>query len=206
MFVFSNERQAGFGTTAKLALNDHSHVTLNAKSTVSYPTLFQYIRTLKLDGEAYFEVAKGSTFTVETPQGNVRVLGTKFNVLARPGFFEAVCYEGKVQVSHNDFCIILKPGEAVRFYGKKQETWKINEPKPLWTSGESGFRNTPLQYVITELENQYHKEIQYPKQMAAVRFTGSFTHKNLEIALQSVCLPLHLRYTETQPGKIVLSE
>ena len=206
MFVFSNAASTDFGKTAMVTLSDQSQVTLNAKSGISYPPLFRYNRTLKLDGEAYFEVSKGSTFTVETALGNVRVLGTKFNVISRGDFFEAVCYEGRVKVSNDNFCTILTKGEAIRFSKNKPENFVVKQQKPMWISGESDFRSVPLHYVIGALENQYHQKIAYPKQMTDVRFTGSFTHKDLAKAMQSVCIPLNLKYKETAPGKIVISE
>jgi transmembrane sensor len=206
LLVFSNTVAADFGKTMSIRLSDNSKVILNAKSDVSFPSLFSYNRKIKLHGEAFFEVSKGSTFTVETPQGEVQVLGTQFNVVSRPGFFEVVCFEGRVKVCQAQSEIILSRGEAIRFYRNTAETWQVNEPRPLWISGESSIRNLPLQLVISQLENQYMRKLEYPKALEQVRFTGSFTHHNLETALQSVCIPLHLKYSITDSGKIILSE
>ena len=60
-------------------------------------------RRVRLEGEAFFKVAKGSTFTVDTKTGSVKVLGTQFNVKNRIGFFEVVCYEGLVGVTVSDY-------------------------------------------------------------------------------------------------------
>ncbi|RZJ31572.1 MAG: DUF4974 domain-containing protein [Flavobacterium sp.] len=206
LFVFSNHAMTDYGESQTVVLADNSKVTLNARSEVSFPSLFSYNRTLKLSGEAYFEVQKGSTFTVKTAGGDVMVLGTKFNVIAREGFFEAVCYEGKVSVSNDKFSVILLPGEAIRFYGENSDTWKVANKKPLWTTGESEFRNTPLQYVIDDVENQYNLQIELPKNFMGARFTGTFTHRDLNTALQSVCIPMNLKFTKTPQGKIVISE
>ena len=45
-------------------------------------------RDIKVNGEAYFEVEKlhNIPFTVETHDYNIRVLGTKFNVMAYSDF------------------------------------------------------------------------------------------------------------------------
>ncbi len=206
LFIFTNSALAGFGKTMAVRMDDGSQITLNARSKISYPSLFRYNRTLKLDGEAYFEVEKGRTFTVETDQGKVEVLGTKFDVIARKGFFEVTCFEGKVKVSNGSRSVLLTQGSAVRFFGKLPESWKESNPLPFWTGDESGFRGTPLEYVIISLENQYHCEISYPKQLAHAKFTGSFTHSDIDTALQSVCLPLNLKYAKTASGKIILSE
>ena len=207
LFIFTNSLATDFGKTAVVALDDHSHVTLNAKSKISYPNFFTYNRTIKLDGEAFFEVAKGNTFTVKTPQGEVQVLGTKFNVIARPGFFEVVCLEGRVKVCANSIIEILTHGNAVRFYENKLEKWdEMEGHKPLWITGESTFKNAPLQLVVSLFQNQYNYEVQYPKEFSKIRFSGSFTNKNSDVALQSICIPLNLKYTKTNTGKIIISK
>ena len=207
LFAFSNTVGTGFGKTAAITLNDDSHVTLNAKSQLSYPTLFKFNRTLKLNGEAFFEVEKGSAFTVETSQGEIQVLGTKFNVISRPDFFEVVCFEGKVKVSSNAKSAILVPGDAIRFCKNQPEMWVENNfVQPLWLTGESAFRNVPLQYVINQLQLQYNYKVSYPEAYKNLRFTGSFTNTNLATALQSVCIPMNLKFTKTDSRKIIISE
>lgn len=207
LFVFSNTVATDYGKTVVTNLSENSRVTLNAKSKISYPTLFKYNRTLKLDGEAYFEVQKGSQFTVETAQGNVQVLGTKFNIVALTGYFEVHCFEGKVKVSSSKNTTILTHGDAIRFYENKRQTWEENDTQiPLWITGESNFKNVPLHFVLEQFQKQYNFKINYPKTLKNIKFTGSFTHKNVEVALQSICIPMQLKYAKTNAKTIVLSE
>ena len=206
-FLTANSVTTGFGDTKIIALNDHSKVSLNSKSKLCYSNYFKYKRTLQLEGEAFFEVQKGSPFTVETALGNIRVLGTKFNVTAFQDFFEVVCYEGKVQVTKNGKHSILTHGESIRFYDASSENWVGETPKkPLWLSGESSFKNVPMKYVIDKFKNQYNAAVSYPETIEKVRFTGTFTHNNLDVALKTICIPLHLKYAKTGSGKILISE
>lgn len=205
LFAFSNHAQSGFGQSKTLDLADGSRVKINAKSTLDYPALFKYNRELRLYGEAFFEVRKGSKFTVQTALGEVEVLGTKFNVVSQGNFFEVVCFDGRVKVCHASQTVILTQGNAVRFFNGSQENWKENPGvEPGWIGGESSFRNTPLEQVIHQFENQYDLKIVYPKILARVRFTGSFTHNNQQKALQSICLPLQLKPQETGSKKITI--
>lgn len=207
MFYFSNVNQTGFGASEVLTLPDNSQVTLNAKSKLSYPNLFQYNRTLCLEGEGFFEVQKGSAFTVETALGNVTVLGTKFNVNAHSDYFEVVCYEGKVRVESKGKIAILTPSERIRFYDHTVENWAdATDSRPSWISGETTFKNVPAQYVFNQFKNQYNVTIAYPEKIKDVKFTGAFTNKNKETALKSICIPLNLKYTDDGTGKIIISE
>ena len=59
------------GQTNVIALPDHSVVTLNADSTLEYDkNSFLEDRVLQLNGEAFFDVEKGSSFTVNTNNEN----------------------------------------------------------------------------------------------------------------------------------------
>ncbi|MFN3754411.1 FecR family protein [Flavobacterium sp.] len=206
-FIAQNEISTGFGNTQIITLADNSKVSLNAKSTLKYCNTFEYKRTLQLDGEAFFEVEKGSPFTVETSLGDILVLGTKFNVIAFQDFFEVKCYEGKVQVTQKGKSTILTHGESIRFYNGILENWaEESSAKPTWISGESSFKNVPMRYVIEQFKNQYNVEVEYPNSIVNIKFTGTFTHEALSIALQTICLPLHLKFNEDSSGKIIIFE
>ena len=72
------------GEMKEYVLPDQSKVILNADSKLTYKKGFwNSSREVYLTGEAIFEVKKGSLFTVNTNKGNVRVLGTSFNVFTR---------------------------------------------------------------------------------------------------------------------------
>ena len=70
----------------KVELPDHSVVWLSNNSELSFdPKLHQSkVRSVKLRGEAYFEVQANpqKPFRIETPHGLIEVLGTSFNVRA----------------------------------------------------------------------------------------------------------------------------
>lgn len=206
-FVFSNQSVTGYGQTTQLTLSDGSQVQLNNKSSVSYPNWFALGREISLQGEAFFKVSKGKTFTVQTASGNVTVLGTQFNVISREGYFEVSCYEGKVCVVARNRKAVLRKGQSIRFYQDQSERWEQPASvSPGWIRGESTFRNAPLEAVVQQFENQYHHKVVYPESLKSVRFTGSFTHNDLKVALRSICTPLQMRFDEKADGKIVFSK
>jgi len=200
-YIFVSSLDSTFTTEIaqkeNITLPDSSKVILNANSELTYNRgNWNTERVLELNGEAYFKVTKGNTFSVETSQGTVTVLGTQFNVYSRDTIFNVVCYEGLVSVSFNDETIKLPAGNKLKIENKKlilnTQSAKL---LPVWIGNESSFDNATLGTVINELRAQYPISITAPNYINAKRFTGSFTHTNLENALRAVCAPLQLEFT-----------
>ena len=82
-----------------ITLPDNSEVTFNAASLQKYNKEdWDKKRQLTLEGEAFFNVAKGAKFEVKTKMGIVTVLGTRFNVKHRNKLLEVQCFEGLINV------------------------------------------------------------------------------------------------------------
>lgn len=196
-----------YGEQQTIALLDGSQVILNAKSTLSYnEDDWSSNRSLDLNGEAYFKVEKGSTFTVNTENGSVTVLGTQFDVNTFSDYFEVTCYEGKVRVESQNETYVLVPGQTVRrINGDPADQWESNVIAPSWIAGESSFKSVPIEYVISTLESQYDVTIHAENIDDSIIYTGSFTHEDLDVALQTVFRSLNLNYIEKEKGNIYLS-
>lgn len=204
-FVFSKTTvSTQFAETKVLSLPDGSEVTLNANSELTAPR-FAWIgeRKVTLKGEAFFNVTKGNTFTVESEVGTVTVLGTSFNVNARASLYEVACYTGKVKVRSNDTEVMLTQG---LFTSLKEQ--KLTEPelfdvnKTTWRTGDFYFEGKPLRIVFDELERQFGIEITFDGDDTRL-YTGYFSNKNIEQALDMVCKPMALKY-QRQQNKIVI--
>lgn len=180
-------------------LPDASEVILNANSNLVFnESKWDDKREVKLNGEAFFKVAKGKTFDVITAHGIVSVLGTQFNVKQRKNYFEVHCFEGLVSVKTKDNYTELKPANSLKIIdGKLFANEKEITTQPNWLRGESTFVNTPLKHVIVELQNYYDIKIIADNADTNRLYTGAFTHKNLDLALQSVTIPLNLSYSKS---------
>ncbi|MFT5216649.1 MAG: transmembrane sensor [Glaciecola sp.] len=189
-----------------IELPDASLVNINVLTEISYNKKnWNKKRDIKLNGEAYFKVAKGSTFNVETPSGIVSVLGTQFNVKYRKGIFEVICYEGSVNVSFNNTDTILKPGDSFLLLdGKIIAAEKENIKNPSWVNNVSYFKSMPLNYVLNEFERQYDITIESQQIDTKQVYTGSFVHDNMELALKSITLPLNIAFSKKDQSTIVL--
>lgn len=197
----------GFGERLIVDLPDGSVVQLNAASEISRNRFFwSSDKEVKLSGEAFFEVEKGDGFQVTTQSGTVSVLGTKFNVRSRTSNFELACYEGKVgfEASQTGEEAVLVQGDAIKLVNSRIEKGKLQKVEPSWIQGRSTFSNVMLYEVIKELEAQYGIEVQFQETMGQGRFTGSFVHNDLDVALKSVFPPMGLNYQLSNDGKTVL--
>ncbi|MBD0823340.1 FecR family protein [Aestuariibaculum marinum] len=212
LFYFTsatNEYTTDFSEQLAIILPDDSKVQMNANSELEFKK-YNWLdnRTLNLKGEAFFEVEKGETFTVLTSQGTVEVLGTEFNVIARDGYFEVQCREGKVLVTSkpaNNQTVLL-PGNAVRIVNNKLEPWEFNAKEPSWVIGESTFFDAPIKQVLIALENQYQITVDASQIDLNKRYTGGFTHKDLNLALRTVLIPMDLTYNFNAEKRVIVLE
>ena len=176
-------------------LPDASKVSLNSLSSVAYDKKkWSKNRSLKLHGEAYFEVAKGSKFDVETSEGIVSVLGTKFTVKQRKNYFEVQCFEGVVGVSAKNNNYTLTKGKTFRIINNRSTLDSMQAIQPDWTQNRSTFKSIPLHFVLDELERQYGIEIDVKNVDTDRLFTGGFDHTNVNAALESITSPFNLTY------------
>ena len=208
-FAFNSletSHETSYGEQRTISLPDGSEVVLNAKSVINFTEKdWETNRSIQLVGEAFFKVIKGSTFSVQTSNGQVNVLGTQFNVKHTDAFFEVVCYKGKVSVTNNKKEYLLNPGNAIRkINGTDPEKYTSEKLFPSWVNGESSFVSVPLKYVILELEKQYNIDIDAHKIDDSIIFTGSFSNKDLKLALTSVFKTMNIQYIKDKNGVLSL--
>ncbi len=184
-----------FGERLTVSLPDGSKASLNATSRLSFDAdAWENERTVSLDGEAFFKVEKGASFTVATKKGTVTVLGTQFSVATVGGVFEIVCFEGKVGVTDANEQQLLTKGQALRLVNQKWERYTTAKAEPAWLQERSVFKNAPLSQVLDALSKQYGKAIDASKIDINQRFTGGFTHNDLRLALETICESMEITY------------
>ncbi len=187
-------------------LPDGSKVWLNANSELVYnKTKWNQNREITLKGEGYFEVKKGKQFKVITDYGNVTVLGTSFDVLARKNFYEVECYTGKVAVTAANDQKILTPGKATYLHNNQlKAVYNIQELNADWTTNKFRFENQPLPRVFDEVSQTFKVDIKYDLKKERF-FSGIFNINDLESTLKTICLSMDLKYS-IQGTTVIISE
>lgn len=194
------------GVTTEFLLPDNSSVLLNSGSAVEYKKWnWNNERKLKLDGEAFFKVAKGKKFEVATDLGTVSVLGTQFNVKNRNKRFDVSCYEGKVQVNYQNQQIILTKGMMVSFEnGSQIIADQTDKNEPEWLKKQVRFSKENLFAILEELNRQYNIKISYKGKPTNQVFSGTIPMNDLDVALEIIATTYHLNVSKLSDSNIVL--
>ncbi|GET22294.1 FecR family protein [Prolixibacter denitrificans] len=199
---YSQTVNAPAGQHVLALLPDSSTVNLNAGSSITYhPYWWKIARTVKLNGEGFFEVQKGSRFDVVSKYGEVTVLGTSFNIYARGDDYKVTCFTGKVRVESivTRENIILHPDQHA--YLEKNGNLKVVQHYDVkqsnaWMHDMFIFTGTPIKLVFQEIERQYNVQIKV-KSNLDYTYSGNFT-RNMPVieVLQYVCEPFGLTFVK----------
>lgn len=167
------------GGQYRIGLPDGTTVWLNAASSISYPTAFRgKERTVRITGEAFFEVAKDAAkpFQVRTNSDLIQVLGTSFNVNSYTDEegVKTSLIDGAVKIGN----IVLKPGQAC----VKGKVFKTNLDQDVaWKNGVFNFHDVDLAVVMRQLSRWYDVEVTYPQGVPTKRVKGEMG-RNLNLS------------------------
>jgi transmembrane sensor len=204
------------GQRAEITLEDGTKVWLNAKSILTFPNLFiGDVREVRLDGEGFFEVtsSKSKPFVVKTEKYDIKVWGTKFNLMAYSGqgIFETSLLEGSVEVlnSGSNKGILIRPDERAYL----DEDHLVVAPITflshlLWKEGIISFEDESFPELVKRLELCFDLKIEVKNaRILGYRCTGKFrTIDGLEHILKVLQLSNKFRYTINDKSNTIIIE
>lgn len=183
IFITSHEEgifivEAPSGEKSRIILPDGSIVWLNSSSQITYSSQFgEKNRSVRLDGEAYFEVNKKDNlpFTVKTSNYDVVVRGTKFNVSTYTEDMKVTTtlMEGKVDVICNNSVLSLDPGESLQLNIEDQKFYKTHvkpEQYKSWIENKIEYDSIPIDELLNRLSRQYDVNIHLEKGTSKPRY------------------------------------
>lgn len=169
------------GQRINLSLTDGTEVWLNSLTTIKYdPTFNNNNRVVYLDGEAYFEVKenKHKPFIVKTSKGEIRVLGTKFNVDAYSSGdkFVTSLMEGSVALQAGEKNILLKPLQMAALSKTGLKVTQIkNMDEYSWRNGLITFTDASFEELLQKFEKHYgYKIVVKNPNLNTYRCSGKF--------------------------------
>jgi transmembrane sensor len=179
------------GEQRRLVLADGSAVTMNTDTALAFNDGGERRGVKILSGEAYFEVQPDKTrpFIVETEQGTVRVVGTRFNV--KTGDATLVDVESGIVVcaGQQGDSRQLTAGQHTRIVSEGVDAVTgIDAGRAFaWLDGRLIFQDQPLEEVIAELD-RYHPGVIVitDAKLAKTRITGNYKLKDTDAIVRAL--------------------
>lgn len=226
LVVNSNETiTTAYGEVRTIELPDHSTVTLNGNSSISFKDDWdrESPREIWLEGEALFDVqhinrdtlhiVPGDRFIVHSNGVNIEVLGTTFNVEHRRDQTNIALITGKVKVHLADKTstpsedIIMAPGDYVAY--KKEtlvEKKKLKKLTPVtaWTKNEFAFVDPYLRDIVKTLRDDHGYSIDVKEEkLMALRIEGEISVATVQELLSTVEVTLGLKIKESNKHIVI---
>ncbi|OWW24573.1 hypothetical protein B4Q04_14745 [Zobellia sp. OII3] len=202
--VSSIRINAPLGSKLQFTLPDGSTGWLNSGSTLTYPPQFGDTRDVYLVGEAWFDVKKNKhrPFNVVTPDVDISVLGTKFNVVAYKGEKTDVVLEsGKVLLKPkgDQQQLSMEPSERVVIDSKTNRVSRSNivgdNKFSSWKDGKLVFRNDSMEEVAKRLSRWYNIDVTIENHTGKdLRLRAVFVDEDIEEVLRLLKMSFPIDY------------
>lgn len=213
--AFNSDKWVEYSTESnqhlKVKLPDNSVVWLNGNSTLAFNFSAKNVRKTRLNGEAFFEVARDTLrpFIVQTNHLITKVLGTSFNINSRE-MEEVSVISGKVVVtSDSNKSVLLTQGEQANFNTSFNRLAKTKIPNILntiaWKDEVLVFDNTTLENALIQLGRAYNVTFIYEnKNIKNCKIRASFNGRSLQSILNIICTSVNCSYLLNKEEKLII--
>jgi transmembrane sensor len=196
------------GQPEEITLPDGSKVSINTGSRLSYPVEFKGLkRTVKLEGEAFFEVARNEEdafIVIVADEATTEVLGTSFHLREDPGKRRILLnvLTGKVAFypkgKKKEALVLGKDEHAEYHNGRIQQQVSFDLNFLSWKTRTLIFDNVHLPQVLVQLGKHYHKEFHIMDAgLDTLALTGTYKNQKIDDVLEEISLVLDIAFEET---------
>ena len=167
-------------------LSDGTKVWLKPNSKIEVSNAYnEKNRSVKLKGDAFFEVARNENkpFLIESKDVSVQVLGTSFGITETRQNITVAVKTGKVKVSNEvSETTLIKHQAVTHIIGSDEFVFSNIQDQNQWAWIDKvlTFEETDLKDVISKVEETYGVSIQYNHSYDQVPFTGRFDNNEIE--------------------------
>jgi transmembrane sensor len=195
----------GYGEKRTITLPDHSVVTLNASSSITYNE--KKPREIWVEGEALFDVKQLSKtpFVVHSNGITVEVLGTTFNIKSRHGKTNVGLITGKIKVG----AVVMLPGDYIEYAGNQLVlAKKLDKPEKIkrWTQTQLTFTDATLGEIIETLQDNYGYVVKVKdKSLKSLKIEGDINVTNVEELLTVITTTLSVKINQPSEKELVIS-
>ncbi len=200
--------QTARGEMQTIQLADGSTVYLNTDSKLITDFTDRTRKIELLRGEAKFDVAhdENRPFIVETSRGDIRAVGTSFNIYDREEAVEIIVFEGTVAVDHkknrldgidappklSETAVLVTDGERIVVFDNKVSIIRAANAlelsqKNAWRNGKLIFRGQKLSDVIREMSRYTNRKIIITDDaLSEMKMGGAFDIRDFEALLHAI--------------------
>lgn len=202
VLAWAADHRSATGEVRRINLADGSVVWLGTGSAFDEDYSDGLRRLRLLAGELLIETAADPArpFVVDTPQGRVRALGTRFTVRLDGDETLVAVYKGAVEAraAVTGSTRVIQTGEQTRFTDATLAGTQSADPaREAWSRGILVTNNTPLADVATELQRYRGGVLRVAPEIANLPVIGSYpaTDPDRALAMLEAVLPIRIQRT-----------
>nr|WP_242702357.1 FecR domain-containing protein [Achromobacter sp. SD115] len=205
---WSADARTATGEQRRMELADGTQLVLNTASAVDIDYTAQQ-RTLWLRaGEILLTTGRDTPqlqrpFVVQTAQGAIRALGTRFMVRDEGSVVRVAVFEGAVEIrprSAGGSATVLPAGQQTVFNRREvQPLAAVDATAASWEQGMLAARNWRLADLVDELGRYRRGVLRCDRAVAGLRVSGAFPLNDIDASLRLLEKTLPVRVSRITP-------
>lgn len=207
VMAWAADHRTALGEQREIALADGSRLWLNTASAIDVHFDASARRIHLLAGEIFIATAPDAhrPFLVDTAQGRLRALGTRFNVWQAESETRLAVYEGAVEIrtASGNATHIVATGQQARFTRDgiaSDET--ADFARAAWTQGALVADNIRLADVVRELRRYREGPLDIDDAVADLKVYGNFPIRDTDRVLIMLASALPIRIDRSNPAHL----
>lgn len=198
---WSAQEQTATGQQRELSLPDGTRLTLNTATAIDIAFDDQTRRVILRSGEIMIETARDPApvsrpFIVESSQGSMRALGTRFIVRQDSQSSHVAVTEGAVEVKpkdNADATFIVAAGHQADFSRTAGEPELIAPHAGSWVDGVLYAEKMPLPAFIAEVARYRPGVLRCDPAIADIKVSGAFQLRDTDAVIKALVESLPIR-------------
>lgn len=178
LMAWQADYRTATGELRDFLLADGTHLWLNGATALDADYRPERRRLRLFAGEVLIETAAETRpFVVDTEQGSLRALGTRFSVTQQDGFTRLAVFDGAVEVraAGSGATRIVEAGQQLRF---DRQAIGAGEPaaaaRQAWARGILVAGDIPLAEFVEELSRHHRGHLAVAPEIAGLRVMGTY--------------------------------
>ncbi len=200
------EKTTKIGERQHISLADGSEIDLDGRTRIQVEQGFFSRRLILEHGQIFVRVAPGlRPFVVEAGGGEIRDIGTAFNVASENGQVSVSVREGIVDISPaaSRERFRVEAGQRLSYAGQAVGSLRsaAADASESWTSGRWQFDDVSLAEVVAQINRQHERPVYLADaRLERYRVSGVFAAEDRAALLQALTRLYPLRLDETASG------